>query len=49
MINAGETRVKVLSSHDRWFGVTYPDDKPTVMAELKAMHDAGKYPDDLWA
>ncbi|MCF7848231.1 MAG: hypothetical protein K9M45_05215 [Kiritimatiellales bacterium] len=48
MINAGDTRVKVLSSHDRWFGVTYPDDKPTVVAELKAMHDAGKYPAKLW-
>ncbi len=48
MINAGETRVKVLSSHDSWFGVTYPNDKPTVVGELQAMHDAGKYPDQLW-
>jgi hypothetical protein len=49
MINSGETRVKVLSSHDSWFGVTYPEDKPTVMGELQAMHDAGKYPDSLWS
>ena len=48
MINAGETRVKVLSSHDSWFGVTYPDDKDTVAGELKAMHDAGTYPEALW-
>ncbi len=48
MINAGETRVKVLSSHDSWFGVTYPNDKPTVVGELQAMHDIGKYPDQLW-
>ncbi len=48
MIRSGETRVKVLSSHDSWFGVTYPDDKDTVAGELKAMHDAGKYPDALW-
>ena len=49
MIRAGETRVKVLSSHDSWFGVTYPDDKDTVAGELKAMRDAGKYPDALWS
>lgn len=48
MIHAGETRVKVMSSQDSWFGVTYPDDKATVAGELKAMHDAGKYPDALW-
>jgi hypothetical protein len=48
MIRAGETRIKVLSSHDSWFGVTYPDDKPIVTAELQAMHDAGKYPTKLW-
>lgn len=48
MINAGETRVQVLSSPDAWFGVTYPNDKPTVVASLQAMHDAGKYPSKLW-
>ena len=48
MINGGETRVKVLSSHDSWFGVTYPNDKPGVVVELKAIHDAGKYPVKLW-
>lgn len=48
MIRSGETRVKVLSSHDSWFGVTYPDDKATVAGELKAMHEAGKYPARLW-
>jgi len=48
MIQAGETRVKVLRSRDSWFGVTYPNDKPTVVGELKTMHDAGKYPSNLW-
>ncbi len=48
MIHSGETQVKVLSSDDSWFGVTYPDDKATVARELKAMHAAGKYPDILW-
>lgn len=49
MINSGQTRVKVLSSDGRWFGVTYPEDKPAVVACLKAMHDAGRYPQKLWA
>jgi hypothetical protein len=49
MIKSGETRIKALSSHDAWFGVTYPADKPVVVAELLAMHEAGKYPANLWA
>ncbi len=48
MMNNGETKVKVLSSEGKWFGVTYPEDRPTVVAALKAMHDEGKYPSRLW-
>jgi dTDP-glucose pyrophosphorylase len=48
MIKSGQTKVKVLSSNGKWFGVTYPEDKPTVVAALQAMHDAGKYPPQLW-
>ena len=40
--------VKVLHSADKWFGVTYAADKPLVVAALKALTDAGKYPDGLW-
>jgi NDP-sugar pyrophosphorylase family protein len=48
MITRSQTRVKVLSSDGKWFGVTYPEDKPTVVAALQKMHDAGKYPAKLW-
>jgi len=48
MIGSGQTRVKVLSSDGKWFGVTYPEDRPTVVAALQAMHDAGNYPAKLW-
>ena len=41
--------VKVLHSPDKWYGVTYAADKPVVMAALKEMTDAGKYPDGLWS
>ncbi len=40
--------VKMLHTEDKWFGVTYAADKPRVMAALKALADAGKYPDGLW-
>lgn len=48
MMESGETKIKVLSSDAQWFGVTYPEDRPTVVAALKAKHDAGTYPPALW-
>ncbi len=48
LIKEGSCTVKVLQSADRWYGVTYAADKPMVVAALKAMTDAGKYPDGLW-
>ena len=47
-IDSGETRISVLSSDSQWFGVTYPEDRPAVVASLRAMHDAGRYPAILW-
>lgn len=44
----GAARVKAESSHDRWFGVTYREDMPTVTAEIAALKLAGMYPDKLW-
>ena len=48
LLRQGKISVKVLPTADKWFGVTYAADKPLVMAALKAMTDAGKYPDGLW-
>ena len=48
MINEGKGTIKVLSSPDRWFGVTYAADKPMVVAALRKMTEEGKYPDVLW-
>lgn len=48
LIQEKKATFRVLSSPDRWFGVTYAADKPTVVNSLKAMTDAGKYPDGLW-
>ncbi|MBQ6889795.1 MAG: nucleotidyltransferase [Oscillospiraceae bacterium] len=41
-------RVKVLSSADKWYGVTYAADKPLVVAALKAFTEQGLYPNGLW-
>ena len=49
LIEEGKASVKVLTSPDRWYGVTYAADKPVVMAALKSMQEQGLYPDGLWA
>lgn len=48
LIKAGKITVKVLTSTDRWFGVTYKEDKPFVMENIKKLKDAGEYPAKLW-
>lgn len=48
MMQNGETSVKVLDCDSKWFGVTYPEDRPAVVAALKQMHDSGLYPEKLW-
>ena len=48
LIEEGKATVKVLTSADRWYGVTYAADKPVVMDALHAMQEQGLYPDGLW-
>lgn len=48
LINRGKARVKVLHSADKWYGVTYKEDKPMVANSLKHLHDIGLYPEKLW-
>ena len=40
--------VKVLESEDKWYGVTYKEDKPVVVAAIQALKDGGLYPQKLW-
>ena len=40
--------VAVLTSIDRWYGVTYKEDKPVVVAAIKNMKESGLYPERLW-
>ena len=48
LIKEGKARVKVLRSQDRWYGVTYREDKDSVFSALQSMTDKGEYPDVLW-
>ena len=48
MIKEGKADVKVLSSHDQWFGVTYKEDKPFVVDSIHKLKEQGIYPDELW-
>jgi dTDP-glucose pyrophosphorylase len=48
LIKSGEANVTVLPSNEKWMGVTYTDDKPDVMAGIRALVDAGDYPGNLW-
>ena len=48
LLAEGKATVRVLSSPDRWYGVTYAADKPQVVAALREMTAQGLYPDGLW-
>ena len=48
MIKNGQCKVKVLTSNDSWFGVTYKEDKPVVVAKIQSLKDNGTYPDILF-
>ncbi|MBQ9121621.1 MAG: NTP transferase domain-containing protein [Clostridia bacterium] len=47
LISNGLAGVKVLSSRDKWFGVTYREDKEMVVKSFRALHEAGVYGDCL--
>ena len=48
LIRDGRAECKVLRSDDKWYGVTYKEDKPDVIAALQSMKDKGIYPEILW-
>ena len=47
LLERGELSVDVLNTDAVWFGVTYQEDRPRVQQALKALHDAGVYPEKL--
>jgi NDP-sugar pyrophosphorylase family protein len=47
-INSGKAKVKVLESKDKWFGVTYAEDKPVVIENFKTLVEQGMYKTPLF-
>jgi hypothetical protein len=48
LLDEGKARVKVLRSEDKWYGVTYREDKEAVVAAIAEKTWAGLYPAKLW-
>ena len=48
LIKEGRADCKVLPTESSWFGVTYREDKPFVMAEIAKLVDSGAYPGKLF-
>jgi hypothetical protein len=48
LLRTGRAKLKVLPSRQKWFGVTYREDRPLVVAELKKLTASGQYPSPLW-
>lgn len=48
LIKSGEATVKVLDTDSKWFGVTYADDRPGVVAKFAELHATGEYPTKLF-
>ena len=49
LLVAEKATVTVLASQDKWYGITYKEDKPQVVAAIKGLKDSGLYPQYLWA
>lgn len=48
LLKEDKATVQVLTSLDKWYGVTYKEDKPVVVAAIQALKDQGLYPEKLW-
>ena len=48
LLKQGKATVEVLASRDKWFGVTYKEDKPYVMESIAKLKADGVYPEVLW-
>ena len=48
LLKEGRMKVEVRKSHDEWFGVTYKEDKPDVVANIQKLIAKGVYPEKLF-
>lgn len=48
LVASGSATMKVLESDASWFGITYREDRPAVVASVKKLVETGEYPARLW-
>ena len=48
LIGGGVAAMKVLQTSSQWFGVTYKEDKPQLVAKIESLIEQGVYPRNLW-
>ncbi len=48
LVYEGKSKVKVLETDGKWFGVTYKEDKPVVVNSIRSLITNGTYPENLW-
>ncbi|MFI3250476.1 MAG: sugar phosphate nucleotidyltransferase [Eubacteriales bacterium] len=49
LLQDDKTEVEVLSSEDMWYGITYLEDRPSVVEAIQGMTQRGIYPENLWS
>ena len=47
-IHEGKASVRMLDTHEKWYGMTYREDLPKVRGAIADMRAAGNYPENLW-
>ena len=48
LLQEKKATVEVMESEEKWYGVTYKEDKKSVMDAIAAMKEQGTYPENLW-
>ena len=48
LIHDGTATCEVLDTTSKWFGVTYPEDRPDVVAKFQKLADDGVYPEKMF-
>lgn len=48
LIKSSQATFKVIPTQNKWFGVTYVEDKPIVQESIDKLVESGEYPDNLW-
>ena len=48
LLSQNKATVAVLESSDKWYGITYKEDKPMVVAAIQNLKESGLYPQRLW-